>query len=382
MSQPSQTDIVSGLDPTGFTNITSAQLETMVGGATPYSDKGIVMVTTDASPGNPNVPAAQTTTKWQTYLWLRIQPSSTSIVLYAWNPNSGSDATFLQWQSVLNASIPSLSIQGYQIAPSTITYDKILNLQLSQIIGYNTLLTTVLNPTAGDISGSYALGFTINNGAVTLSKFDTTGTKGQLLTNSANATPAWLAAGLAGTVLKNSTDNTPTWVTQNQITTGLANPDAGGANDGQVIAVNSGAAGTFKYLTSAQLTAIANTVNNSAGYSFTSSLITLTAAAVSTQAHGLTATPTRVRGVIVCQSAELGYSIGDEVAISTIIVRYAATNPYAFPLGAMMANATNIVFQFNLNFADGIFINRLSATAGTSTALTPGSWKLKIYAKL
>jgi len=350
MSQPSNIDIISGLDPTAFPSITGAQLETMVGGATPYSDKGIVMVTTDIG-GVAQVPTANVTTKWQTYLWLQISPSTTSVTLFAWNPNqTNANPNFLNWQPVIQASIPAGSIQGYQLAPSTITYDKILNIQLSQVVGYTSLLTTVLNPTAGDISGSYALGFTIGNGKCTLAKLDTTGTSGFILkANGAGVAPSWL---------------------NSQIVSGLTNPDAGGANDGQLVAVNSGAVGTYKYINP----------TSTVGIAFTSTNIALSAGTISTQAHGLSAKPGFVRGVLVCVTAELGYNIGDEINLDG--VQQNTTNGF---IGSLSANATNVVYQFINAFGgtgSGVNICRISATAGTSTPITLANWKVKIYARL
>ncbi len=71
MSTPLTTDLIVGLDPTGATAITGAQLAQLVNAANPQNDKGLIIVTTDGSPGNPVVPDASTTTKWQRYLWLR-----------------------------------------------------------------------------------------------------------------------------------------------------------------------------------------------------------------------------------------------------------------------------------------------------------------------
>lgn len=361
MAQPSNIDIISGLDPTALSSITGAQLETMVGGATPFTDKGIVMVTTDASLNSPNVPAAQTTTKWQTYLWIRIQPANTAVSLYAWNPNGGSDATFLQWQNITLSSIPSGSIQGYQLAPSTVTSDKILNIQLSQIVGWQSLLTTVLTPTIQtQISGSYALGFTINNGVVTLAMLDQTGLITQVLT----------AQGIG---------SAPIWQTPPQIATGLPNPNAGGAQDGYVVEVNSGAAGTFKYQSMPNLaTQIAPSLATSAANSFTSTLVTVTAGAVSIQAHGLASKPAFLRAVMVCGTSELGYSVGDEVDYAT----FQPDNANLNTLGALSVNVTNVTFQFVNSFGSGIFLNKLASVAGTPTFITATNWKLKIYARL
>ena len=347
MPQPSQTDIISGLDPTGFTSLTGAQLETMVGGATPFTDKGIVMVTTDAALNSPNVPAAQTTTKWQTYLWIRIQPSNAAVSLYAWNPNGGSDPTFLQWQNITLSSIPSGSIQGYQLAPSTITYDKINNLQLSQIIGYQSLLTTVLTPTVQtQISGSYSLGFTINNGVVSLAMLDQTGTSGYILTaNGAGVAPSWL---------------------NSQIVSGLANPDAGGANDGQSVVVNRGAYGTFKYINP----------TSTAGIAYTSPNQVITAGSLITLAHGLTAKPGFLRAVLICTTGNVSYTAGQEVDYNC------AVDSTSVALGIPFADATNVYFQFKSAFTTALEIPTSGTGVYAAIDIATPKWALKLYARL
>ena len=82
MSQPSIIDVVTPFDPTAYTTITGTQLQQFGSGINPYIDKGLVITTSDIA-GNPQVPAANTTTKWQRYLWIRQLASS--IIVYAWN---------------------------------------------------------------------------------------------------------------------------------------------------------------------------------------------------------------------------------------------------------------------------------------------------------
>lgn len=134
MAAPSLVDFIAGLDPIAFTTITGGQLLQMVGGETPYTDKGIIVVTTDAgSPAAPTVPNASTTTKWQNYMWLRV--SSNYVTAYVWNPNGNTDPTFLNWVTISSASIGPGSIQGYQIAADTITDSNIANVSSSKITG-------------------------------------------------------------------------------------------------------------------------------------------------------------------------------------------------------------------------------------------------------
>jgi hypothetical protein len=102
-------DFLTPFDPTGYTGITFAQLEQLTGGMFPYSDKGIVMNSSDVN-GVPSVPNANTTIKWQNYIWRRI--TGTSAITYIWNPSAASDPTLLQWQPITVSSIGIGTITG------------------------------------------------------------------------------------------------------------------------------------------------------------------------------------------------------------------------------------------------------------------------------
>jgi len=132
MSTPNTNDFVVGLDPTGFTNITGAQLAQLVNSATPSSDRGMILVSIDAA-GVPNVPNAVGTIEWQRYMWLRV--SATYVTAYVWNPNGATDATYLNWVTLSQASLAPGSIQGYQIANNTIPASAIISLTSTQITG-------------------------------------------------------------------------------------------------------------------------------------------------------------------------------------------------------------------------------------------------------
>lgn len=122
---PNTNDFNVGYQPTlSPASITAAQLEQLVNAATPSSDRGLVIVTTDDNSGNPNVPNAISTVAWKRYIWLRI--SSASVTAYVWNP-AASPGSLSQWVSISQASIPPGSIKGSQIAPGTITSDNLLS---------------------------------------------------------------------------------------------------------------------------------------------------------------------------------------------------------------------------------------------------------------
>jgi len=144
MSQPSTLDLQTPFDPTAYQALTGAQLEQLVGGSAPYADKGFNVITTDDVSNNPQVPNANTNTKWQNYIWLR--QTINAKIGYSWNTNASSDATFLQWQPLSQSSITN--IQGYQIAANTITDNNIANVSYSKLIG-----TPVNLPPSGNAGG-------------------------------------------------------------------------------------------------------------------------------------------------------------------------------------------------------------------------------------
>jgi hypothetical protein len=125
--------------------------------------------------------------------------------------------------------------------------------------------------------------------------------------------------------------------------------------DGQVLVLASGlpswgAAGLSEYFESAEQT--------------------IADAGSRTIAHGLSAEPKLVQAVLVCKSAEHGYSIGDKVFL----------NPSGF--GDLVARGFSLVpDSTNLNVryaANGIGV--VNKSAGTSNSVTPASWRLVLRA--
>lgn len=111
-------DFDKGIDFTGLAIATGADHNTLITNAAPYSDdgsngKGLVVWTKDTALNTPNVPDAATNTKWKRYLWIRIPHSTATThtpLVYAWNDDSGSVATYLKW-SVVTADITALQTQ-------------------------------------------------------------------------------------------------------------------------------------------------------------------------------------------------------------------------------------------------------------------------------
>lgn len=111
----------------------------------------------------------------------------------------------------------------------------------------------------------------------------------------------------------------------------------------------------------------------SGGSSFTSSDQTITLGGLITVAHGLGAQPKAIGAVLVCQTAENGYSIGDLVWSPLFNEYYGA---YGSP-GACYIDATNINVRIsNTGLSGG------HKTTGANVVLTAANWKLRLYARL
>ena len=104
-------DLQQPNDPSAWSSISGSQLLQQITGALAYTDKGLVVTTTDSG-GVPQVPDAATTTRAQRSLWRRITASA--CIVYFWNPNIVSDATYLKW--VAFTTIPLSQIKYSAVA--------------------------------------------------------------------------------------------------------------------------------------------------------------------------------------------------------------------------------------------------------------------------
>lgn len=106
---------------------------------------------------------------------------------------------------------------------------------------------------------------------------------------------------------------------------------------------------------------------------FESAQQTITAAGSLTLAHGLGVKPKLYQAYIVCQTAEGGYSIGDEV-----IVDPGWTADASIGRGlSIVPDATNLNIRFGNNSQNFILVNK---TTGANFNITNANWKLVIRA--
>ena len=61
----------------------------------------MIIVSNDKPAGDPNVPNAESTTKWKSYLWRR-NTTGSDVNLYLWDDTAASDATYLKWKKIGN----------------------------------------------------------------------------------------------------------------------------------------------------------------------------------------------------------------------------------------------------------------------------------------
>lgn len=309
-------DFLNTVDFTALTNPTAADHNNLVDLAQPYTDKGILLVTTDTALDTPDVPNAIVTARWVRYLWLRKPHSTATIttpILYAWNANATSNPTYLKWEKVADVATAAADLQA----------------QITALDGR----VDVVEVSAAN--------------AVTQSGTAATQAAAAVLTaNSAN-----------GTALAASAN----------ATTALAN-----ANTAQTTANNALALATAN---SAAVTAAAaaQSTANQALAAYNAQLVTasfpLTAGVVGTITHTFLVPPRFVELVLVCQAPINGYVAGDEISVHDILDSGAGS--YAL---TSKRNATTVVIYSGIT---DFYVR--NATTGAAEDSNPGNWMVKAY---
>ncbi len=108
--------------------------------------------------------------------------------------------------------------------------------------------------------------------------------------------------------------------------------------------------------------------------SFESSEQTITLGSNHSTAHGLTALPTLTQVVLRCKTAELGFSIGDEITVHYVDGNSAGRG------FTVSVDTTNIVVS--VAPTNALLVHRKSATIGTNSSLTEANWKIVVRAWL
>ncbi len=398
MSIPIQQDFTPPFDPTGQVTITAAELYQLIAGATPASDKGIIIQTTDIA-GVPQPPDAVTYPKWQRCFWRRV--SATSVGVYAWNNVAASAPDLLKWIPINIAGIGAGSITTDMIADLAVTDAKIASVDGSKITG--TLsgsaaagLITTSTVLVGDIVGT-PLANTIDTGKVTTAKIaDLNVTGGKLEAGSATTGVPVTKLQCNGTGLDMLRTNagatameffTPNDLTK--ITTAPAASVAVAANALKLLRVNAGA-------TAYELVSPTNTGSNiiqvavkAATNATTSTLLpydtTLPVVTEGSQAVSLAFTPVSATSIIRLQFTASFEAATDTDKISvalfsgsTCIQAMAAegddvNSPVTISLDCTVASVSTTLITFQVRFGPsvtggghGVAMNPQFSTAGKS----------------
>lgn len=375
---PSNQDLETPFDPTAYPSISGAQLEQFVNGTSPYTDKGLFILTTDVGI-NPTVPNATTTPKWQTYGWIRV--SATLVTLYLWNPTGAVDATFLQWQSLNIIGIGAGSIVNSMIADNTIQSVKIVSLDYAKLTGVPANLPPS-GPAGGALTGNYPNPSIANETITAAMIVDGTITslevapQGLNITNIAgDGTAKDMIRSKVGTPAQLEFFTPPSIFTSGVVVTTTNNLIP------IVTAAGVGDTGTWGMETPAVITLAGAT---DATTKFKSAQVGIAVGQAINVAHELGTIPDWVRAVLVCTTndAANGYAVGDVIDITSI----GFNTPEQHAITSWGANATNVFFTFDngsgSNANGGVIFKVKNKATGAEGTLTNADWKLQMIAGL
>lgn len=108
--------------------------------------------------------------------------------------------------------------------------------------------------------------------------------------------------------------------------------------------------------------------------SFTSAEQTITGAGSLTLAHGLSAAPTLVQARLICKTAELNYSVNDELIINPLMGNDAGSGSRGL---AIVMDSTNINIRFGNSNPT---FKAIDKTSGNVSDITNANWRLIINA--
>jgi hypothetical protein len=417
---PSLQDFLNIQDLTNAEFVTGAQLNQILTTGTPFGDKGLIMETTDASLGSPNVPDPTVSgySKWNLYLWRRVQPATALVTFYYWNPNGGSVATYAKWQPLFSGAIANQSITGAMIALATsgqgITDANIASVNASKVVGSlpisgvagGGLTGNYPNPTVAPNTLNSTMYMTGDANGVQDAQIQSIGAGAGAGINPVGA-QGKIKLGPASNILIMNTGGTlwtelMDYFAQLSQASGLGaagaipQVNAGGTalqwsaigTAGQTPQVNGGATG-FSWINGLGAPYVSSTSIPPANatppfQSFGAYQIVF--------AHGLGVIPKFVRVVLACitNDTATGYQVGDEIdAVAGLYSYNTSTNAAASVLNitpvSIASNAADVLVSYNFNHSgSGLSLSVLLAIkAGGGAPVVPTSWNnfcVKCYA--
>lgn len=93
-------------------------------------------------------------------------------------------------------------------------------------------------------------------------------------------------------------------------------------------------------------------------------------------AHGFSGVPEFVRGVLICKTAEYGYSIGDELDFSSVHNQHVSSSDDEYGI-SIRANSNDVKVLLPSSFTFAL-INL--STGNTAVSFTNANWRIKVYA--
>lgn len=95
-------------------------------------------------------------------------------------------------------------------------------------------------------------------------------------------------------------------------------------------------------------------------------------------AHGFAAIPTDFSAFLECKTADAGYSVGDVVPHDLVLWFPGGGSNYNLPALLPVATTSNLTMVVAANAADLVITNK---TTGAAATFTPGSWRIRWYAR-
>jgi hypothetical protein len=333
MSAPSNIDFVKGYDFTSEPEAAFGDLHALVESAYPYTEanplegKGLVIATLDTALDTPSVPATASVPKWKRYIWMRIPHSTatdTKPLLYVWDENATSDATYLKWVLVIDVVALEADIDALELS--------VIN--LSTTVGGMNAQINVLNNRVTDAEAA-----------------------AEAATEAATEQIPALTARVTAVENVNATQTTNITAAQTTADQALA-----AANDVTADQLNdtldlSAKDVTLNPLTSGNLQLHATELTVIAGKQ--------------TIAHGLGQKPTRIRWVIRCVATDGDFTEGEEYDVSSIL-QFDGGSTIGGPICG--ADDTNLIIRA-FSSANIQMLNN----AGAVTNMTEANWRYRCY---